>query len=345
MEWSLKNQLNQPAVIKRLSQFFLGFVLGILIYNFVKFNLSQSNKEMYLSGLLGIIVLLLIDNTNSFLNTFVPFKKFPGLRLLSGILWNVLLGFLLCWGAYLGYVAFWKINMEPGVQMELLTKLVILLCCTSLLYNVIYFALFSYNNYVKGQLMELRLERKQAELQLNVLKSQLSPHFLFNSINTLATLFEKDGVRAEQFIRALATSYQYTLDKYAAALVPLVEELQFVKAYIVLLETRFGEACNIFLDVDDSLMAKRLPPLSLQLLVENAVKHNGFDYERPLVVRVKGDKDRITVSNTKTVKKLQVSSTKLGLENIKSRYALLGGASVEINNGDTEFVVQIPLLP
>ena len=345
MQWSLKNQLNQPAVIKRLSQFFIGFVLGVLIYNFVKFNLSQSSKEMYLSGILGIVVLLLIDSTNGFLNTYIPFKKFPGLRLLSGILWNVILGFLLCWGAYFGYSTFLKINLEASIQMELLTKLAILLCCASLLYNVIYFALFAYNDYVKGQLMELRLERKQAELQLKVLKSQLSPHFLFNSINTLASLFEKDAARAEQFIRALATSYQYTLEKYSASLVSLREELQFVKAYIVLLETRFGEACNILLDVDDSLMAKRLPPLSLQLLLENAVKHNGFDIQRPLVVKITGEDDQITVRNAKSEKKLQVASTKLGLENIKSRYALLGDASVEISNGDTEFVVQIPLLP
>lgn len=344
MEWPLKNQLNQPAVIKRLSLLFIGFVLGILTYGFVNFNFSQSTKEMYLSGFLGAAVFFLVDISNGFLNKYVPFKKFPGFRLLSGILWDVVLGFLLVWAAFLSYIALWKIQMEPNVQMELLTKLAILLCCASLLYNIVYFAFYAYNDYVKGQLMELRLERKQAELQLNLLKAQLSPHFLFNSINTLATLFEKDIVRAEGFIRALGTSYQYTLEKYTASLVPLSEELQFVKAYIILLETRFGEACKIQLDIDPGILNRRLPPLSLQLLIENAVKHNGFDYQQPLLVQVKDSNESISVSNKKTFKKLKVPSTKLGLKNIKSRYGLLSDRSVEIMSSDTDFVVTIPLL-
>ena len=299
MEWSTKNLLNQPAVIKGLSQILIGFLLGVLMYSFVNFNFTQSTKEMYLSGFLGAIVLLLVTMSNGFLNTYVPFKKLPGLRLLSGILWDVILGFLLIWVSYLGYITLWKIRIEADVQMELLTKLAILLLCVSILYNIIYFAFYAYNNYVKGQLMELQLERKQAELQLNVLKSQLSPHFLFNSINTLATLFEKDSERAEVFIRALGTSYQYTLEKYRSSLVRLSEELVFVKAYVVLIETRFGEACKIELQIDKDMMDKQLPPLSLQLLIENAVKHNGFDLQQPLLIKVKGADNRITVSNKK----------------------------------------------
>ncbi len=344
MEWSSKNLLNQPTVIKRLSQFFVGFLLGVLMYSFVNFNFTQSTKEMYLSGFLGAIVLLLVTVSNGFLNIYVPFKKFPGLRLLSGILWDVVLGFLLIWVSYLGYITLWQIQIEADVQMELLTKLAILLFCVSILYNIIYFAFYAYNNYVRGQLMELQLERKQAELQLNVLKSQLSPHFLFNSINTLATLFEKDIERAEVFIRALGTSYQYTLEKYQSSLVRLSEELVFAKAYIVLIETRFGAACKIDLQIDKEMMDKRLPPLSLQLLIENAVKHNGFDVQQPLLVKVNGANNRITVSNKKSLKKLKMSSTKLGLKNITSRYALLGDSAVEINNGNTHFVVHIPLL-
>ena len=234
MQWPLKNLLNQPAVIQRLSQLLIGFVLGILMYNFVNFNFSQSTLEMYLSGVLGATVLFVVGVSNRFLNRYLPFKKLPGLRLLSGIVWDVALGLLISLAAYMGYITFQSIQMDPGVQMELFTKLTILLFCVSLLYNIIYFALYAYRDYVNGQLMELRLERKQAELQLNVLKSQLSPHFLFNSINTLATLFEKDSVRAETFIRALGTSYQYTLEKYASSIVTLEEELQNVKAYCTL---------------------------------------------------------------------------------------------------------------
>jgi len=344
MEWTLKNRLNQPIVIKQLSLLFLGFILGVLIYNFVNFNFLQNTKEMYLSGFLGAAVLYLTGISNIVLNKYLPFKKLPGLRLLSGILWNVVLSFLIALSAILVYDKLWEVGMERSVQVALLTKLGILLFCASLLYNIIYFAFYAYNDYVIGQLMELRLNRKQAELQLNVLKSQLSPHFLFNSMNTLAALFEKDVVRAEAFIRALGTSYQYTLEKYTSSLVRLSEELVFVKAYIFLLETRFGKACQIVLDIDPGIMDKKLPPLTLQLLIENAVKHNGFDVEQPLVIYLNGNTDDITVSNKKSLKKLQISSTKLGLKNIESRYALLSDTSIEIVDNSTDFIVNIPLL-
>ncbi|GMN05199.1 histidine kinase [Croceitalea sp. MTPC5] len=343
MEWLLKNIVYQPIVKKHLSLLFIGSALGILIYGFVNFNLLQSTKEMYLSGFLGVLTLYLTVLTNGVLNRLVPFKKFPGLRILVGIVWSTVFSFFL---AYIGFILYLGISghqMDTTLRYEVFTKLAILLFCAALLYNIIYFALYSYNDYAKGQLMALQLERKQDELRLLTLKSQLSPHFLFNSINSLTALFRKDVERAEVFIRSLAKSYQYTLEKYGANTVAFREELSFVEAYLFLVKTRFGDACTVAIAIDQTVFDKQIPPLTLQLLVENAVKHNSFDLERPLKIRISNTASTLIISNNKTENKIQVSSTKIGLKNIKARYELLTNQAVEVFD-ETQFTVKIPLL-
>jgi len=297
-----------------------------------------------MSGGLGVLTLYLTVLTNGVLNRLVPFKSFPGLRILIGIVWNTFFSLFLVYVGFTLYLSIGGYQMETALRYEIFTKLTILLFCAALLYNIIYFALYSYYDYAKGQLIELQLERKQGELQLLTLKSQLSPHFLFNSINSLTALFRKDVKRAEIFIRSLAKSYQYTLDKCKSNLVTVGEELSFVEAYLFLIKTRFGDACMITIDLDQKILDKQIPPLTLQLLVENAVKHNSFSVERPLEILISNTPTTITVANNKTKNKVQVSSTKIGLKNIKARYELLTKQAVEVLDG-TRFIVKIPLLP
>ncbi|WP_350285865.1 histidine kinase [uncultured Croceitalea sp.] len=328
---------------KHLGLLLIGFLLGILIYGFINFNLLQSTNEMYLSGLLGVFILYLSVYTNTLLNRLIPFKKLPGLRILIGIFWNALLGFLVSYLAYIIYMKIIGLQVKVAVEFELLAKLAILLCCAALLYNVIYFALYAYHDYAKGQLLQLQLDRKQAELQLNTLKSQLSPHFLFNSINSMAALFQKDIGKAEIFIRSLAKSYQYTLEKHTSSLVSVEEELAFANAYLFLTKTRFGETVHVKMDLDDSIMKLKIPPLTLQLLIENAIKHNSFDIDHPLHVRLTNTGNALTVENNKTTKKSRLASTKIGLKNIKSRYELLTHRKVEVIDAES-FIVNVPLL-
>ena len=343
MQWLSKNILYQPTVKKHLSLLFIGYVLGILIYSFVNFNTLQNGKEFYLSGLLGILVLYSVVFSNSFLNRFVPFKKVPGIRILVGIIWTLILSFSLVFGSFLGYNKFHGYMVTQEQQTNLLIKLGILLFCASVLYNIIYFALYAYNNYARGQVMELKLERKQAELQLMTLKAQLSPHFLFNSMNALSALFQKDVEKAEIFIRALANSYQYTLSNYKTTLVSLKEELDFVNAYLFLIKTRFGDGVVVKVDLEDAILRSKIPPLTIQLLIENAVKHNVFDANRPLTINLKSEENSLIINNIKTEKKPQFGSTKIGLKNIISRYELITDKTVKVIN-DKDFTVKIPII-
>ncbi len=344
MKWISKEFLYQPTVRKHLSLFFVGFLLGVLVYGFVNFSGFQSARELVLSGFMGIFISYVIHFSNPFINTLVPWKRQPGLRLLTGILVHGTMGQVLVFGIL------WIYDQSLGASSlfipdtkDILLKIGILLFCTALIYNIIYFAFHSYYEYSKGQVMEAQLKRKQIQLQLTALKSQLNPHFLFNSINTLSSLFQKDTHKAELFIRSLAGSYEYVLRKYESPLVSVAEELSFVQAYYFLMKTRFGEQFHLDIQFPDYVLQSKIPPLTLQMLVENAAKHNVMGPAQPLEVKMSIIDERIKVSNIKTGKRPKIDSLKIGLQNIASRYELLTNKSIEITD-DQSFTVTLPLI-
>lgn len=343
MEWIYKTIIYQPTVRKHLSILVIGFLLGILLYSFVKFNDYQNNIEFYLSGVLGVFVCFAISFSNTKLNQFIPFKNLPGLRILFGIFWNLILSFLIVVFGFWAYSKLMNHQFSFETEYSIFIKIGILLFCAALLYNVIYFALYSYNYFARIQVKELAVQRKQAELQLNVLKSQLKPHFLFNSINVLTSLFHKDLGLAESFIRALAKSYDYTLEKYNSTLVTVQEELAFTKAYLFLIRTRFGNGFDVKFDIDVETQETQIPPLTLQLLVENASKHNVFDTEKPLEVQLYREEDKLIVSNIKSELTKDIRSTGLGLKNISSRYKILTGKDITVINNES-FTIKLPII-
>jgi LytS/YehU family sensor histidine kinase len=211
------------------------------------------------------------------------------------------------------------------------------------LFSVIYFALYSYYSYSTLQIQRIKLERKQIDLQLNALKSQLSPHFLFNAFNTISSLIYKDVNKAETFIRRLSEMYHYTLESYQTKLILFEEELEFVKSYIYLQETRFERVFECKIDLPASINNTKIPPLALQMLIENAVKHNLMSERNPLKVNVSFEDDHICVENNITEEPRKVPSFKIGLNNINARYQLLSNKEIIIANGQS-FIVKIPVI-
>ena len=134
--------------------------------------------------------------------------------------------------------------------------------------------MYSYYAYATVQIEAVKYERKQIDLQLRALKSQLSSHFLFNNLNTISSLAHNDAQQAETYIRGLANIYNYTLNSYHEKLVPFEDELQVVMAYLHMIQTRFGNSFHYTVDIPEHVKASRIPPLTLQMLIENAVKHN-----------------------------------------------------------------------
>lgn len=192
-----------------------------------------------------------------------------------------------------------------------------------------------------------RLARENLLAQLGALKNQVNPHFLFNSLSILSALVHRDADLAEQFIEQLARAYRYTLEQRDHDLVPLGAELAFIDTYAFLLRLRFADKFSLHLDVPEAARQRyRLAPLTLQLLVENAVKHNQMSTAQPLCIRIRQVGEELLVSNTLRRRPATHApvSTGLGLANIRARYALLTSRPVEVRESDDEFTVSIPLL-
>jgi len=191
-----------------------------------------------------------------------------------------------------------------------------------------------------------KLKNENLSAKFESLKNQVNPHFLFNSLNALSSLVYADQKKATDFIQKLSEVYRYVLDHQNDELVDLKSEIGFVKSFVYLNKIRFGENLKVEFDGFDSIdYQKSLPPLALQMLVENAVKHNEISKEFPLTISLIHKEDRLLVTNN--LNHLHVpkrDSNGLGLSNIISRYGYLSSEKVNIDHNTEDFSVSIPLL-
>jgi two-component system LytT family sensor kinase len=227
---------------------------------------------------------------------------------------------------------------------EELWKLGILVLITFFLYEVFYGWFYSYRYYAIAQVGHLRSDRLQLELQYESLKSQISPHYLFNCLNTISSLLYKDSQMAEEFIRRMTDTFRYVLTNQRQKLVSLREEIEFVKAYYYLLQVRYEHHLKLEINIPKNLLDTQIPPLCLQLLVENAVKHNRISKDYPLLVYISAlDNTYISVTNTKTEAVQPGMSFRVGLENIRNRYQFFTREKVQIKD-EERFTVQLPVV-
>lgn len=190
------------------------------------------------------------------------------------------------------------------------------------------------------------LKKEKVEYQYETLKSQVNPHFLFNSFNTLMAIIESEPVKATDYVEKLSDYFRNMVQHRDKDVVSLEEELEMVETYYFLQQKRFGEHLSLEIDIPDSW--KRtfgVPPLSLQLLIENAVKHNAVSYETPLKITVTATENHtLLIRNNLNLKLKPDASTGIGLENIVNRFSIIAGKEVKVTTGDHEFTVEIPLI-
>jgi two-component system, LytTR family, sensor kinase len=228
-------------------------------------------------------------------------------------------------------------------RTEDMIKLGILLALALFIYEIFYGLFYSYQYYAKTHVEQMRLDRLQLELQFESLKNQISPHYLFNCLNTVSSLLFKDTFMAEQFIRRMADTFLYVLDNQKQKLVTVSEEIEFVKAYYYLLRARYEQHLSLEFNLPKNLLNTFIPPMTLQLLVENAVKHNKISKEHPLLIYISAqDNTHILVSNSKTASE-KGESFQIGLTNIISRYQFFSTEKVVIRN-ESHFTVVLPVI-
>jgi two-component system, LytTR family, sensor kinase len=200
------------------------------------------------------------------------------------------------------------------------------------------------NQLKKTQLEAEQLKKISIEAQFEALRNQINPHFLFNCFNVLSTLVYKDADTSAKFIAQLSTVYRYLLFNQEKKVVPLRDELEFLEAYLFLLKIRFGENLVVENRISHDGEKFFMAPAVLQMLIENAIKHNVVSKKNPLHIRLFSENGWIVVSNTLQEKEVKELSTQVGLRNIMSRYLFLSHEEVQILKNGEEFTVKIPLL-
>lgn len=222
-----------------------------------------------------------------------------------------------------------------------LVVVVLLTIMTMAIYEAVYFFVL-----LKKSIREEE-QAKQAiiQAQLDTLRNQAQPHFFFNTLNTLRDIIDQSPKEdAKQFVDKLSDIYRFLLESGNTNLISLKDELKFVKAYIHIQSERFGENLKLNWNIPEALSGIMIVPMSLQLLLENAIKHNVISRAKPLEVNISIKDDYIIVDNRIQKKSTQLPSTKIGLKNIETRYALISNRSVQIANDGSEFSVSLPLL-
>lgn len=318
---------------------------GLIFYSYLFFG-ETGELPFFATQIKYLIVSILISNLISFgivaisnyLNRRISWKDQFWRRFLSGLiltlLYSVIVSIMVIVSYYFLYVQNLTFSGFVIEYFDVLTRLEILLILSSFIYTIINFSFFSYRQYTVTQIESVRLSNEQINLQFQMLKSQLSPHYLFNSLNTISSLAYRSTNTAEQYIRKFAETYQFILSTNDRKLVKISEELEFLNAYIFMLEIRYENALIIKIDIENRILEYKIPPICIQMLVENAVKHNTISEIKPLKITIYNEgSDFIVVKNNfigkshfiKFENKLidnpvKKDSYKIGLNNIRTRY-------------------------
>lgn len=318
--------------------------------NYVNYGINKLdsfNTFVFWTGVsvtVTILLAIVIFQEIKWLEKALPWKKHPKLRVVSELLVTnatVLTSmYILGQFTYKYHCAF---HPETSYRTHMLQEMTVGIVLLSLILGFVEGGYF-FREWKKSLVLAEKLKKETIEAQLESLKNQVNPHFLFNSLNVLSNLVHKDADRAEEFIDQFASVYRYVLNIQDKTAVTLGEELKFIDSYVFLQKIRFQNGFDVEIDIDKGCYNHYLVPLSLQMMVENAIKHNVVSEEDPLHVKIYLDDDRIKVINRINLRSDENKSLGMGLNNLRQRYFLLSGIMPEFDKKDGSFVASIPLL-
>lgn len=271
-------------------------------------------------------------------------RKRPG-QLLWRILLSTLLAIIVFVGVGLADESALLLSQVKGELMHSPKAWFYLLLRISLLNGLTILIKYFYDLSAKSRRVELELETLKRENLIALhesLKQQLNPHFLFNSLTTLKSLVKQDQTQSLKFIDGLASIYRYMLVYNGRDEVTLHDEIRFLESYVGLLQIRYGDAFAVHIQIPPSILGATLPPNTLQILIENVVKHNVFSQKRPLRVRIYEEGGFLTVENNLQFKNAEETSG-VGLSNINDRFLILKGKRILIGKDENSFKVSLPI--
>lgn len=272
-------------------------------------------------------------------------KRHPGLnetktRILTTFVLTMLNTIVIC--IILDYILY-LLFIKPGPYSISNHNLLTGIIASSFVLSV-YEGLYFFEKWKDAMLNAEELKKANLQIQFDSLKNQVNPHFLFNSLNTLSSLVEEDSKSAVSFIQKMSNVYRYLLQSNDTSLTTLKKELEFIDSFVFMLKTRFDENFRVNINIEEEYLSYYLPPHTLQMLVENTVKHNEVSNEFPLTVSIFTEGSTLVVSNVIQRKSSLVKSNGVGLQNIMQRYELLTDRDVVIREENRMFIVKVPLL-
>ncbi len=334
-------------VIKRQhTTFIILAVLVFLLTVIVLIVYSGSYSAFLITSLWVLILALLIPLGNRyismFLNKKLPWEKYLSVRFFVQLI-SVLIYSLVCFN--ISYFIFKLVFTNDPPAPDQIAMVNIYGSLVVLPVFSIYYVIHFINQWKKTQVKSEKLEKDSIKSELLNLKNHLDPHFLFNNLNILSSLIDIDKEGSKQYLSKFAEVYRFMLQTKSTELISLRQELDFIDAYFHLIATRFQDALYLKKNISPDKLEFQLPPLTLQLLIENAIKHNSFSRKEPLLIEINETEDgALTIKNN--IKRLVMPATNsgTGLKNIRDRYQYFTDNNVKISDNGRYFEVRIPLI-
>lgn len=230
-------------------------------------------------------------------------------------------------------------SFDESMRLSIFFTLAVTFLITS-----IYEGYFFFVNWKETRILSEKLAKENIQSQYETLKSQINPHFLFNNLNTLSALIEENPKLAVEYVQKTADYYRSILNLKDKEVITLEEELVLINTFFNLQHNRYGDNLTLVIDIDSNLYSSYVAPLSLQMLLENAIKHNIISKDKPLTVKISASNGCIIVTNNLQRRDMEQASNGFGLKNITARYSYLSTRKVEISENDSYFTVSIPIL-
>lgn len=338
-------------LLKRLFKLIWVSALIALVINTINFTVTGSLRpwdqeiEAYLINFIFSVFITAVNTTFfEYLGRFYSWSEDGLKRLTIGAIGTVILTMITLFCVLLvTRVFYFGQPLEEFLANQQLNWYIFGFTFTMVM-SVIFHAVYFYKEIQAKKVKDQKVIARSATAQFDALKNQLDPHFLFNSLNVLVSLIEENPKAATKFTTSLSKVYRYVLEQRNKELVSVDEELAFARAYVGLLKTRFEDSIQIDIPDKSNILDAQVVPLSLQLLLENAVKHNVVSDSKPLMLRIYEEDNLLIVENNLQKKQVPGSSSGVGLQNIASRYQLLTDRKMSIAQDETHFKVQIPIL-
>ena len=329
------------------SQIIQSIVLAVLIGAiFLALYLTDAALGLYLTAGWVILVLLLIYFSNRgltiILDRRLPWLEHGNKRFYWQLSLGVLLSLIIINLSYLAFKLILTKDPPDTGQLTSMNAMGILILLPTISIN---FGIQFLKNWKNAQLASEQFQKESIRAELETLKNHLDPHFLFNNLNILSSLISKDQKLSQSYLEKFAEVYRIILQSSSEELVALKQELDFISAYMYLLEIRFEDTIQLELDIKPENQQYYLPPLTLQMLIENAIKHNVVSEIRPLKIKIECRERYLVIKNNRQEKKVEMrNSSKTGLKNIERRYSYFTKKPVQVFKNDESFIVKVPLI-